>query len=198
MGLDLDYIYGQTPLDQEELDELRIKSITLKSELNEFEQLNIEKAVEWSMSRKLSCDEILSEQFIKKLHFNMFNDVWKWAGKYRMTEKTLGAEPHHIPLKLRELIDNCKYWIEHQTYGEDEISIRFKFYLVRIHLFANGNGRHSRLMADIISVKCFQREVFSWGSASLYETGDSRRQYLEAIYSAEKSNFNPLIKFART
>ncbi len=198
MGLDLDYIFGQTPLEQEELDDLKIKSITLKSELNEFEQQNIEKAVEWSMSRKFSSDEILYEEFIKKLHYNMFGDVWKWAGQYRKTEKTIGVDPIKISESLRQLLDDYRFWIEHKTYNEDEIAIRFKFYLVKIHLFPNGNGRHSRLMADMLISNCFHKEVFTWGSANLYEKGNARKQYIEAIYAAEEGDMKPLIKFART
>ena len=48
MGLELDYIEGQTPLDDEEQHGLLILSVTTRAELDEFEQLNIEKAVEWT------------------------------------------------------------------------------------------------------------------------------------------------------
>ena len=46
MGLELDYNDGQTPLDEQEKEGLKIRSITTQGELDEFEQLNIEKAVE--------------------------------------------------------------------------------------------------------------------------------------------------------
>ena len=62
MGLDLDYNDGQTPIDEDEKEDLLIDSITNKSELDEFEQKNIEDAVEWSISKKFSKNEILLRQ----------------------------------------------------------------------------------------------------------------------------------------
>ena len=61
MGLDLKYIDGQTPLDEDEKDGLLIKTISTREELDEFEQLNIEKAVEWTISRKFTSDQLLTE-----------------------------------------------------------------------------------------------------------------------------------------
>jgi fido (protein-threonine AMPylation protein) len=42
------------------------------------------------------------------------------------------------------LLDEVPYWQENNTYPPDEIAVRFKNRIVRIHYFANGNGRHSR------------------------------------------------------
>ncbi|WKN45895.1 hypothetical protein [Tunicatimonas pelagia] len=77
MGLELSYIDGQTPLAEEEREGLKIKSITTQGELDEFEQLNIEKAVEWTIHTKLKPEKILTEKFIKDLHKRMYGDVWK-------------------------------------------------------------------------------------------------------------------------
>ena len=98
MGLELHYKDGQTPLDQEEKEGLKIKSITTQGELDEFEQFNIEKAVEWTIRTKLKPENILSEKFIKDLHTRMYGDVWKWAGEFRRTEKTLGSRGHKLRL----------------------------------------------------------------------------------------------------
>lgn len=46
MGLDLAYQEGQTPLDDDEKEGLRIATIATREELDEFEQQNIEQAVE--------------------------------------------------------------------------------------------------------------------------------------------------------
>ena len=83
MGLKLEYKDGQTPLTEEEKEGLLIKSITTHGELDEFEQLNIEKAIEWTITKKFKKEYILSEEFVKELHYKMFNDVWAWAGKFR-------------------------------------------------------------------------------------------------------------------
>ena len=92
MGLKLNYIEGQTPINEDEKKDLLIKTITTQSESDEFEQLNIEKAVEWIISTKFNPDDILTEQFIKKLHKKMYSDVWNWAGKFRMSEKNIGVD----------------------------------------------------------------------------------------------------------
>ena len=47
MGLELNYINGQTPLDEDEKEGLLIKTISTRGELDEFEQLNIEEAKVW-------------------------------------------------------------------------------------------------------------------------------------------------------
>jgi fido (protein-threonine AMPylation protein) len=87
MGLNLKYEDGQTPLDEDEKEGLKIKSITTQKELDQFEQLNIEKAVEWTLRVNLKSEKVLTEKFIKDLHKKMYGDVWKWAGVFRMTEK---------------------------------------------------------------------------------------------------------------
>ena len=87
MGLDFKYIDGQTPLSEEEREGLLIKSITTRGELDELEQLNIEKAIEWTLNSKFKKEQILTEKFIKSVHMKMLGDVWKWAGKFRRSEK---------------------------------------------------------------------------------------------------------------
>jgi Fic-DOC domain mobile mystery protein B len=198
MGLDLNYIEGQTPIDEDEKHGLRISSITTREELDEFEQLNIEKAVEWTMSRKFNQDYIFTEQFVKELHLKMYEDVWKWAGKFRITNKNIGVDWQLISVSLKQLLDDCEFWIEHNTFNEDEIAVRFSYRIVSIHCFPNGNGRHSRLIADVIISHIFSMPVFSWGSSDLERRGDARKQYIEAIHAADQGNILPLLKFARS
>ena len=77
MGLNLKYVDGQTPLNEEEKEGLKIKSITTQNELDEFEQLNIEKAIEWTMRVRLKPEKILSEKFIKELHKKMYGAAYR-------------------------------------------------------------------------------------------------------------------------
>ena len=76
MGLVLEFEEGQTPLSEEEREGLLLKSITLHSELDEFEQLNIENAIAWSLLKKFKKETVLTENFIKILHKKMFGNVW--------------------------------------------------------------------------------------------------------------------------
>ncbi|MCM4153944.1 mobile mystery protein B [Arenibacter sp. N53] len=197
MGLELKYDDGQTPLDEEEKEGIKIKSITTQEELDEFEQLNIEKAVEWTIHSKLTPEKILTEKFIKDLHKRMYGDVWKWAGEFRTTEKNIGIPWTKIGLELKNLLDDTKYWIEHKTFSAEEIAIRFKHRIVSIHCFPNGNGRHSRMMADIIMESIFGNEIFSWHQSNMVKANETRKVYINALREADNGNVAPLIKFAK-
>ena len=198
MGLDLGYINGQTPLDEDEKDGLLIPTIATRAELDEFEQQNIEEAIQWVLSRSLNAKTILTEQFIRNLHKRMYGDVWAWAGDFRKTNKNLGIDKWQISTALNALLDDSLYWIDHNTFPPDEIAIRFKHRIVSIHCFPNGNGRHSRLMADVIIDKIFKLPVFSWGAGNLVKQSYTRTNYLKAVREADKNNYVPLLSFARS
>jgi len=196
MGLDLDYTNGQTPLGEDERDGLLIPTITNRRELDEFEQLGVEKANEWLLSRKFSVNKILTENFVKDLHKRMFKDIWKWAGEFRKSNKNIGVDKFIIGMELKNLLDDCNYWIENKVFSEDEIAVRLSHRMVLIHPFANGNGRHSRLMADILMAKGFAKPYFTWGSVNLTKEGEARKKYLEALRAADQNDYKSLIEFA--
>src|SRR4030042_437268 len=197
MGLNLEYIEGQSPIDGDEKEGLRIKAISTRGELDEFEQANIEQAVEWTLKSTFSSEQILTEEFILLVHRKMFSEVWEWAGTKRKTNKNIGGEKHQITIETKKLLEDCRYWIDNKTWGPDEIAVRFSHCLVKIHIFPNGNGRHSRLIADILISNCFNEPVFSWGRSNLSKGGDIRKKYLEALYKADEGIIQPLIDFAR-
>ena len=198
MGLDLDYIDGQTPLDEDEKEGLLIPTIATRGELDEFEQQNIEQAVLWSLNRSFKVDTVFTEEFLKAVHKRMYGNVWAWAGEFRKTNKNIGVDKWQIPTELRTLLDDVKFWFSNNTYSPDERTIRFKHRLVSIHCFANGNGRHSRLMADIIIEKLFKLPHYTWGAANFVQQGDTRTIYLNAIRAADAGDIQPLINFARS
>ena len=197
MGLDLDYDEGQTPLDEDEKEGLLIPSITTRSELDEFEQLDVEKAIEWLLAVKLNISKILTEDFVKGLHKRMFGDIWKWAGEFRKTNKNIGVDKFIIGMELKNLLDDCNYWIENKVFSEDEIAVRLSHRMVHIHPFANGNGRHSRLMADVLVTKGFGKPYFTWGSVSLTKHSEARTKYLAALMDADRNDYKSLIEFSR-
>ena len=94
-------------------------------------------------------------------------------------------------------MDDTQYWIKNSSFAPDEIAIRFKHRIVSIHCFPNGNGRHSRLMADVIIDKIFSSEVFSWGSENLISANNSRFNYLKALREADNGKYESLLFFAR-
>ena len=198
MGLEINYLDGQTPLSEEEIDGLKISSITTREELDEFEQLNIEKAIQWSFGKKIQAKDLFSEKFIRGLHKRMYGDVWLWAGSFRNSEKNLGIKSFLIPVQLKQLLDNALFWYENKILTPDEIAVRFKHELVSIHCFPNGNGRHSRLMADLIMEKLYNKPFLTWGSSDLVKATEKRKAYIEAIKMADNLDLTKLILFAKS
>ena len=184
---------GATPLTPEEMRDLIPAHIAYRRELNEAEQENIVLAQAWARSRRR---DPLSEKFVKDLHRRMLGDVWQWAGKFRTSARNIGIDYWQIPVALRQLLDDAKAWIEYSAYPPDEIAVRFHPRLVQIHPFPNGNGRHSRLMADLLAMQ-LGRERFSWGRGSLRTAGAARARYVEALRAADDHDIAPLLVFAR-
>ena len=188
---------GATPLDPDEMEDLKIKTITTRGELDRWEQQNIGEAMDWLESRK-NKSEILNEDFVKKLHDKMQNKVWGWAGSFRKTDKNIGVDRHKIGVELKILLDDTKYWIDNNTYESDEIAARFHHRLVKIHCFPNGNGRHARLMTDILLSDVLEKDPFTWGHENLSVEGDVRDTYINALHSADDNDYEPLLEFVRS
>jgi Fic-DOC domain mobile mystery protein B len=186
-----------TPLDPELRADLRQSWITTRADLNEAEEENIVAGASWGRRRRGRANGLLNEEFSKSLHRNMFGDVWKWAGTYRQKELNIGIAPHLVPAEMPAMFDNVRYWVEHETYPADEIAVRLHHRLTQIHGFPNGNGRHARMMADLLIEK-LDREPFSWGSGSIRDTGSLRTAYIDALKAADDHDFGPLLAFARS
>jgi Fic-DOC domain mobile mystery protein B len=180
-------------LTPEEMRDLIPAHIAYRRELNEAEQDNITRAQEWALNRRR---DPLSEKFVKDLHRQMLGDVWRWAGRFRNSERNIGIACWQIPVALRQLLDDTKAWIEYNTYPPDEIAVRFHHRLVQIHPFPNGNGRHARLTADLLAMR-LGRESFSWGRESLRDAGAMRHRYIAALQAADNHDIEPLLAFAR-
>ena len=189
-----DEIDGQTPLTDEEREDLIPSYIALRSELNEAEQANILEAQEWAFKRKRN---VLNEKFLNDLHKRMYGNVWRWAGKYRRTGKNIGVDAYRIPTELRQLIDDCTFWVENKTYEADELAARFHHKLVWVHAYPNGNGRHARLATDLLLMS-LGLEPFTWGSVNLVDPSETRRRYIDALRDADNHNIEPLLAFVRS
>lgn len=189
------YDKDATPLTEEERRQLLPSYITLRAELNEAEQRNILEAESWAFSRKR---DVLSEASLKQLHKRMFGNVWRWAGEFRKSERNIGVPVYRISVDLRQLLEDCQYWVNYNSYTPDQIAIRFSHRLVLIHPFPNGNGRHSRIAADMLLVS-LGRERFSWGQTlNLVDVSDVRRRYIDALHAADRHDYSLLLEFARS
>lgn len=184
---------GATPLTPEEQEGLIPSWIASRADLNAAEEANIEEALIWLGRTKRTA--ILTPAFICQLHHRLFGDVWTWAGTYRTTGKNIGVDPAYITERLRLLFDDVKFWIASGTYPAAEIAVRLHHRLVFIHPFANGNGRHARVMADLM-VEALGGPLPSWGQKSLVSKSETRDAYISALKSADRHDIGPLMNFA--
>lgn len=186
-----------TPLEPEEKLGLKQTWITHRSDLNEAEQDNIIKGAVWARARGQRNKDLLTQDFATTLHKRMFGDVWDWAGTYRLTERNIGIEAHRIANDIGMMFDDIRFWVDNKTFPPDEIAVRLHHRLVAIHPFPNGNGRHARMMADLL-VERLGGQSFTWGGGTLHDVGELRKQYVGALRAADNHDIGPLLQFARS
>ncbi len=186
---------GTTRLDPDEIEGLKFKHITTRGQLDELEQVNIESGLLW-LGRRRKTD-ILTDRFVRDLHHRLFGDVWKWAGQFRQTERSIGIDPLHIAVQLRVLLDDARYWAENSTFPPLEAGARFHHRLVQIHPFRNGNGRHARINADVYLAEHFGHAPIDWAAGhDLQHTNERRDAYLAALRAADGGDIGSLLLFA--
>ena len=186
---------GQTPLTPEEVLYLK-PSLAARAQLNAIESLNINEARNWAMrSATLKRTDLATDHFSRELHQRMFNHVWRWAGRYRTTERNLGWEPHRITEGVRVLLDDARFWLSEDTYPLHEAMVRMHHRLVVVHPWANGNGRHARLLADVI-IASRGGKALTWGARRDLTNPGARSAYLEAVRAADRGDFDLLIRFS--
>jgi Fic-DOC domain mobile mystery protein B len=194
VALTLGEKHGQTPLDADEAAQLIPKHIAVQEALDEWEQANIQRAVEWLGRQRKR--EVLTIAFCLALHKRMFDRTWRWAGRFRQSDKNIGCEWTQVPARLQQLLDNTAYQLANKVLPIDEATARFHHRLVFIHPFANGNGRHARLLTD-----CLRKQegvaAFTWGKGTAAEVpGGARQCYIDALRAADRGDVRPLMSFA--
>ena len=185
---------GATPLDPDELEGLKFSHIETRDELDQLEQQNIQEGYNW-LARQRKYKDFISEDFLKALHEKLFGSVWSWAGQFRSSEKSIGIDPIHIPVELRNLLDDVKFWIENNTYSREEFAARFHHRLVKVHPFPNGNGRHARIMTDVILEKVLGVAPVNWGATPLEKDSEHRQKYIQALRAADNNDYRQLLEF---
>jgi len=176
-----------------------IPSLTTRAELNAAERMNINAARLWAMRpRVLQRPDLLTDTFSRELHRNMFNHIWRWAGRYRTSERNLGWEVHRLSEGIRNAFGDTQCSMQHGTYPLTEVAVRLHHRLVAIHPWPNGNGRHARLMADLVVASRAGREL-TWGASSdLAFAGQARNRYIAAIQQADAGDMAALLAFAES
>ena len=182
---------GATPLDPDEMLGLKFPHITTREELDQMEHVNIQEGLRWLHKTKQS--DILSDQFVRKLHAKLFGKVWQWAGTYRQTEKNIGIDPVQIPQQLKLLLDDVQFWLEHKTYPPHELALRLHHRMVKIHPFPNGNGRHARILADVMLMQMLNQKPITWKGDYLNTKSEIRDEYIQALRLADQGDYGRLL-----
>ena len=184
---------GHTELSDEDRLGLIPTYVATRGDLFDAEQRNIAQAL---LRRRPRLAQLLDDKYLRDLHAAMFDQVWRWAGRYRRNETNIGIDPDQISTAVRSLVGDARAWVDHQTYEPDEIAIRFHHRLVAIHPFPNGNGRHGRVAADFL-VATLGRDPFSWGAGLRIDADDLRAAYRRALQRGDAGEIAELHAFAR-
>ncbi|MBC7678985.1 MAG: mobile mystery protein B [Pseudorhodobacter sp.] len=187
---------GSTPLETDELTGLRPSWVATRGDLNEAEQANILGARGLRRWRAPDIEYLLDDLHARRLHKDMFGDVWSWAGKYRITERNIGVDPQHIAVSVRDLLADARYWFAAGDVGVEAAS-RFHHRLVQIHPFPNGNGRHARELTDLLQL-AVGGATLSWGGADLGAADEVRGRYIAALRAADAGDIAALTAFVQT
>jgi len=189
---------GSTPLTEEDKRGLIPSYIATRGELNEAEQSNILRAGRSRRWRRLPADQLLDDLVARGLHRAMFGQVWTWAGQYRTRELNVGGDPRTVSVAVRDLMDDAKLWLGgDRPMPNDEAAYRFHHRLVLTHPFPNGNGRHARMMTDLL-LHSVGEPAFTWGRVSLDGTSTTRATYIGVLQAADRGDYGPLEAFVRT
>jgi len=133
-----------------------------------------------------------SYEWLLLLHEEMFGDVWDWAGKFRQVELSIGIKAYRVPTSIKELTNDIAYWQSHNTYDVFETATRIHHKAVQIHPFKNGNGRWSRMLANIYLKQNGLMPV-RWQEDLLSSENPNRDLYILALKQADDGNYSNLI-----
>ncbi len=169
------------------------KAYTMQ-EIYLYEAKNITKATLKYLSAKpdKKLAPFMYEWFLG-LHKDMFGDVWDWAGKIRQVELSIGVKAYIVTTEIKKLVDDLEFWEKHKSFEVIEIASRLHHRAVQIHPFKNGNGRWSRMLANIY-LKQNGLEATKWNENLLSKENPHRDDYISALKKADNGDYIDLIK----
>lgn len=188
-------IPGTTPID--DISGLIPPGIRNYSDLSAAEAENIIGAWNKHLRRRHNPSRPwFTETFLRKVHTDMFAKVWSWAGHYRKSEYNIGVAVHKIREEIYKLCEDLKYWnsLKKNKMPILERAVRIHHRLAWVHPFPNGNGRHARMIADIYLFSN-RHPLPLWPISKLSAQGRSRKDYLNALRSADKGDFHALMEY---
>ncbi|MCW9026988.1 MAG: mobile mystery protein B [Thiovulaceae bacterium] len=169
------------------------KQYTLK-DIYKYEAKNIQKAtLKYMLDKPSKKVAPFSFEWLLKLHYEMFGDVWDWAGKIRQVELSIGVKAYLVSTELKMLVDDLAFWEENKSFDVIEIASRIHHRAVQIHPFKNGNGRWSRMLANIY-LKQNGLQPTKWNEDLLAKENPHRDDYIEALKVADNGDYSKLIE----
>lgn len=185
---------GETPL--EDLSELKPRLTNpTRSSVEKFEAMNIAKAYEKYFARRLTPTRSRFDvPWLKRVHQDMFGDVWRWAGEFRQDILNIGVTPTQINMDLLHLMDDLSAWPD---MGMDwlEQAVHLHHRAVQIHPFKNGNGCWSRMISNIW-LKKNNQPLVQW-PVTVDRESPIRGAYIAALRNADKADYTDLIALHR-
>ena len=187
--------YGATPLDPSELDGLKVRNVSTRGQLDQLEAAGVAAGLLWLKRRKHL--DTLTDAFLRELHRRMFSRIWTWAGTYRTTEKNIGIDPLYIAVQVRELLEDARFWLAHNTHSRVVFAAHFHHRLVQIHPFPNGNGRLARIATNGILENAMKVSPVVWGKGKAHAIAEDEQRdtYIEALRCADGRDINPLVRY---
>ncbi len=186
---------GRTPLAEDFKKDLIPKHIKLGAELDEAEEDNIVDGLVWLDDYQGEYVDVL---FWKRAHKKMFDKVWKWAGEFRKHELQNDEfdQPGYIQEHIKNLEGDLAYWLSKESKMKpEECMARFHERFLKIHPFANGNGRTTRILTEYIC----KRNGFAlptWGGALRGDPKAHRQAYIASLVNARREHdYSRLIEF---
>lgn len=134
-------------------------------------------------------------RWVKRLHREMFGDVWTWAGKFRREDLNIGITWYQIEPSLENLLEDLREWTKSDL-GIVEQSAMLHHRAVQIHPFPNGNGRWARMLANIL-LKQNGHSPIRWPEDLIGSESAIRSEYLDAVRAADQGDYEPLVSLHR-
>lgn len=188
---------GATPID--DLSGLIPEGILTYADLSAVEAENIFQAANKHLHRRKNLTRRgFTEDYVRKVHRDMFGSVWTWAGSYRQSNYNLGVPVELIRDEIQKLSDDQRYWDSSLANSMSilERAVRIHHRLAWIHPFPNGNGRHARMMMDIY-LYAHRQPLTLWPSDKMSQDGNERAHYHAALKKADSGDFKDLIEFTK-
>ena len=182
---------GATPIDN--ASGLKQPHIHTVPELNKAEALNIVAADVWIRHGRIG--DVFQLSFYRGLHRRMLDDVWEWAGEFRVTNLNIGVPFQDAPMRLQQAGLDFEAQFEADVVPFLEFMAAYHHRLVLVHPFMNGNGRWARLACDAVAIRLRNDPPIVWASDDLVLASEERSRYIAALQAADQHDIRPLTEY---